>query len=657
MKRIPSLVLLVLAIACGAPPPGPTPGVGEEKGKEGAGSATPAGGQVACGQKLSDTREDGNPMPEDALVIDQKPHDLDYELGKFGGNLVAPTFTDAKTFNWIVSNEQSTSDIVHRALADLVHVNRHTQEPELALAKKYEIAPDGRSMTVWLRKGILWSDGEPFDADDVVFTWNTLFDPAVRSPQADLLTIDGKPITIQKVDDHTVRLDFPTTVAVPDRLLDSIFIMPEHKLAASVKAGSFSAEWGVGMAPADFVTLGPFKLKQYEQGVKTVLERNPHYWKYDKSKRRLPYLDEITFLWVPDRNSERLRYENLESHVYNQVRHEDYADIKKLEAVKDWTVYDLGPSLSTQFFWFNQNAASGATVGDKSYMVFPGGEVREQSRVVEGEEKAKVLAAKPRPFVDPVKLAWFRDDRFRQAVSYALNREGIIRSVFFGLGEPLYASTSPGSKNWYNPDVKKYTYDIEKAKQLLDEAGYRDTDGDGIREDAGKHPIAFTLTTNTGNEQRQKIGNIVKEDLARIGFQVDFKPMDFNAFITKLSSTFDWDAAILSLGGGDVDPSGAANVLKSAGYTHMWYPFQPTPSTEQERRIDELMVTIQTSQDPAVRKKADGEIQAIMAEAQFMNYTLCHREIASVRNCVGNLRPAVMDHFTLHNQEMLYFKY
>ena len=643
------LAALVVA-ACGAPPT--TTSAPETP------TAAPAaaGKQIPSGAALSDSRKDELPVPEDALVVDQKPWDLDYEVGKFGGNLVSPVFTEAKTFNWIVSNENSTSEILHRMVADLVHVNRYTQEVELALAKSYAVAEDGRSMTLVLRKGVQWSDGEPFDADDVVFTWHAIFDEKVRSPQADLLAIDGKPITIAKVDDHTVRLDFPTTMAAPERLLDSIWILPEHKLGKTLADGTFSSSWGVSMAPADFVTLGPFRLERYEAGQKTVLERNPYFYKFDRERQRLPYLDEITFLTVPDRNAERLRYESLECHVLNEPRQEDIASLKALAVEKDWAVHDLGPSLSTNFFWFNQNLASSAAVDGKSYMVFPDGTVKEQSRTVEGAEKAKVAAAPHKPFVDPVKVKWFRNQKFRQAVSHAINREGIIRSVFYGLGTPLYSSTSPGNKVWYDPNVTTYPYDLARSAQLLEEAGFK-KDGGGMLRDADGNAVAFILTTNKGNEAREKMGNIIKEDLATLGMQVDFRPTDFNSFITQLNSTFDWEAAILGLGGGDVDPSGGLNVWKSSGFTHMWYPFQPTPSTDYEKRIDDLLTVIQTSRDRDERKKADWEIQATIADQQPLNYTLCVKLFTTARNCVGNFRPAVMDHFSLHNQEFLYFKY
>ena len=645
-----TLIALLGLAGCGAPP-APAP---EEPATPTPSAA--AAKQVPSGATLSDHREDPHPIPEDALVVAAE-HDLDYEIGKFGGNLVIPSFTDAKTFNWIVSNEASSSYVMHRMLADLIHVNRYTQTVELALARAFQIAEDGLSMTVDLRRGLHWSDGEPFDADDVVFTFQAIFDETVRSAQADLLTIDGKRIAVEKVEPHQLRFTFPSTIAAPERLMDSIWILPEHKLGASLAAGEFSSQWGVGMDPADFVTMGPFRLKEYQVGVKTIMERNPHFWKLDAERQRLPYLNSITFLSVPDRNAERLKYENLECHVLNEVRQEDYATLKALEAEKDWTVHDLGPSLSTNFFWFNQNLASGATVDGRSYMVFPDGTVKDQSRIVEGAEKEKVLNAPLKPYVDPVKVAWFRDPEFRRAVSHAINRAGIIRAVFFGLGTPLHSSIGPGNKEWHNPDVPSYAYDLELARKMLSDAGYRDRDGDGVIEDESGNPIQFNLTTNKGNELREKMANIIKEDLEKLGMQVDFKPIEFNSFITKLSSTFDWEAAVLGLGGGDVDPASGVNVWKSSGYTHMWYPFQPTPSTDWEARVDELLLIVQTKRDHQTRKQAVFEIQQILGEQQPLNWTLCANLITTGRNCIGNFRPAVMDHFTLHNQEYLYFKY
>lgn len=583
--------------------------------------------------------------------------DLGYEIGQFGGNLVISAFSDPKTFNFIVANETSSSDIYRRMLADLVHVNPKTQEAEPALAKDYVVAPDGRSMTMTLRRGLVWSDGEPFDADDVVFTWKAVFDPSVRSPVADALAIEGHPIEIEKVDAFTVKFVFPTTVAVPERLLSGIFILPEHVLGKQLASGDFSSAWGVGMNPAEFVTLGPFKLKEYQPGQKTVLARNDRYYKYDKAGNRLPYLDGITFLSVPDFNSERLKYQNLESHLIKQMRQEDYADLKKLEASKDFTVHDLGPSPAINFLWFNQNEASIATVDEKSYLVFPDGSVKESSRVVDGAEKAKVLKAPKKACVDPVKLAWFRDRQFRKAVSHAINREGIIRSVFYGLGVPLYSAISPGNKIWHNPDVVKHPYDMALAARMLDEGGYRDRDGNGVLEDAKGNEIRFTLITNKGNEAREKMATVIKEDLEKLGMRIDFRPIDFNNLITKISSTYDYEGGVLSLVGDDVDPVESMNVWKSSGFTHQWYPFQPKPSTEYEKKIDDLCSIVQTSQDQEERKRAWFETQAIIAEEQPMSFILSVILPTSARNCVGNYKPAVMEHFSLHNCDMLYFKY
>jgi len=151
-------------------------------------------------------------------------------VGKYGGYLVVGTWDNPKTFNHHVAQETSSTDITYRLHAGLTDVNPITDKVEPALAKSWEISEDGLEITFHLRQGLQWSDGEPFTADDVVFTFNgVIFNEDVRTDYRDVLLVEGQLPTCEKVDDYTVKF----TLAAPFRpFLRQIggAIYPAHKL-------------------------------------------------------------------------------------------------------------------------------------------------------------------------------------------------------------------------------------------------------------------------------------------------------------------------------------------------------------------------------------------------------------------------------------------
>ena len=103
---------------------------------------------------------------------------------------------------------------------------------------------------------------------------------------------------------------------------------------------------------------------------------------------------------------------------------------------------------------------------------------------------------------------------------------------------------------FYNPNVRIYDYDLEKGKQLLAEAGFKDHDGDGIIEKPKGVPVKFTLVTNSNNNERVQMCQIITKDLRLLGLDVSFSPLQFNTFVSKLQATLDWEVMVLALTGG-----------------------------------------------------------------------------------------------------------
>src|SRR6266403_1704153 len=177
--------------------------------------------------------------------------------GRYGGRLVVGQRSEPKTLNPVTATDAVSREVFERLHADLIGINRGTQKAEPALAKSWKISSDGRTFTLQLRKGIRFSDGHPFDADDVVFSFSVYLDEAVGSPQRDLLIIDGKPLTFTKLDQYTVRFALPRPYAAAERIFDGLAMLPKRLLEKAYKDGKFDQTWTLNTLPSEIAGLGP----------------------------------------------------------------------------------------------------------------------------------------------------------------------------------------------------------------------------------------------------------------------------------------------------------------------------------------------------------------------------------------------------------------
>jgi peptide/nickel transport system substrate-binding protein len=576
------------------------------------GGDTPKGGTDAA---KAATRSDPHPIPAGAQVVPDAH-------GVYGGRYVATLRFDPKTWNSLSANETSSTDITNGLLYEgLTEFNNRTQETGPQLAESWERSEDGLRWTFHLREGLAWSDGRPLTADDVLFSARILYDETIHPSVAELMKAGGKPFRFEKADDRTVVVTLPEPYGPFLSVIGSLYIMPRHALEAAYEAGTFESTYGVDTPPGDIVTGGAWTVGEYVPQQKIVLRPNPYYYKVDAARRRLPYLDEIVYLIVPDQDAEILKFRSGESdEIY--FRAEDYALLKKGEEDGGYTVYNLGPEMGTQMLWFNLNPGKNPATGET--------------------------------FVPKAKQALFGDVRFRRAVAHAVDREAISRTVYFGMAEPLYGPVPEVNKRWHSDDIVRYRYDLDAARKLLDEAGYTDRNGDGVREDAAGNPLAFTLLTNADSRERVAMGNIVADDLRKIGVKCTLAPGEFNSVITKLRSSFDYDAILLGLTGGvPPDPIMSANVFMSSGITHFWNPEQASPATRWEARIDSLMRAQVTLSDPAARKGIFDEVQRIVTENVPMIYTVGRPGFIAVRNRFTGLQPTVLRPWVLWSSETI----
>jgi peptide/nickel transport system substrate-binding protein len=577
-----------------------------------------------CGKNPGNAPEKSTasyPLPDPPLVADCKP-------GVPGGRIVIAEPGDPKTFNPITANESSSQDIYRYLFAALLGQDESTQEVEPGLADWWTNSPDNRTWTFHLRKNLRWSDGAPLTADDVVFTVNdVIYNPDINPVMADALRVDGTNFMVTKIDDQTVQVVTPGIFApFLEAFGAGVPIMPKHVLAKTVADKTFTSAYGINWKPEDIVCSGPFVIKSYSTAQSILLARNPYFCEVDSNGVRLPYLDNIVFTIVPDRNAISLRFLSGECDVHDFIYANEYDHFKAESANGKFNLYEPGVGLETDFFWFNENTNVDAKTGQ--------------------------------PLVEPAKLKWFRNVKFRQACAYAIDRDALIKSVFSGRAVPNYGFVTPGNKKWYDPNIAQYPHDLAKARELLKEIGIEDRKGDGTLEDADGNPIEFVFNTNIENNSRMKAAVLIQSDLQKLGFKVILQPIEFNTLIHKIDDTHDYECVLMGLGGGGADPAFQANVIRSDGYTHQWFPREKTPSTDWEARLDYLMNDQLRTLDFSQRKKDFDEVQEILAEQQPLIFTVTPYYYGATRSDLANVRPTALSFYRVSwNAEELYFKH
>jgi peptide/nickel transport system substrate-binding protein len=226
----------------------------------------------------------------------------------------------------------------------------------------------------------------------------------------------------------------------------------------------------------------------------------------------------------------------------------------------------------------------------------------------------------------------FTDKRVRQAISYAINKEEIISGVLLGLGKPATGPYKPGT--WaYNSNVKIYNFNPQKARQLLSDAGWKDTKGTGILEKDGK-PFIFEIVTNQGNDTRQKCAEIIQRQLKEIGITVKIRILEWAAFVNDFITKRRFDAVIL----------GWSISLDPDAYD-VWHSSKTAPEelnfmSYNNPAADEMLERGRSTFDQNQRKKYYDRFQEILAEDQPYTFLYVPEELIIISNRFRGIDPA-----------------
>ena len=517
-----------------------------------------------------------------------------FAFSQSGGELRFCLRSEPKTFDPLLVDDDASLSIRYLTGGVLVRANRRTQELEPELAESWRISKDGKQITFRLRRGVTFSDGSPFTADDVAFTMQRLMDPALHSSTGDAFRSGSGSVSTKVIAPDQVAVTFPAGLAGVDRLFDQVAIMSAHSPKKEV------------------AVLGPFMVAEYKAGSSVLLKRNPNYWKKDAQGHHLPYLDSIRLDIQPNRDVEMLRFKRGELDLINVID-SDYFD--RLSASSPGLAHDAGASLDSDFMWFNQ------------------------------------MASAPIP---EYKRAWFRSANFRRAISQAINRDDLSRVVFNGHAQPAVGPISPANKLWFDNKLKAEPYRPDAALKRLQSDGFHQQNG-ALLDKAG-NAVEFSIVTNAGSKPRERMAVMVQEDLGKIGIKVNVVTLDFPSLLERISQKFNYEAAMLGFRNVDLDPNGQMNIWLSSAEDHAWNPQQKSPETAWEAEIDSLMQAQASSADPKKRKESFDRVQEIVAEQAPFIYLINQNALSAVSSAVEGANPGILSPQTFWNAERLTLK-
>jgi peptide/nickel transport system substrate-binding protein len=498
---------------------------------------------------------------------------------------------EPKTFDPLKVDDDASLTIRYLTGGVLVRANRQTQALESELAESWKVSKDGKQITFKLRRGLHFSDGSPFSAEDVAFTVTRLMDPALHSSTGDAFRSGNSTVSTKVLTSNQISISFSAPITGLAGLFDQVAIMSSHA------------------ADKESAVLGPFMVAEYKPGASVLLKRNANYWKKDAQGRQLPYLDSIRLDIQPNRDIEVLRFRRGELDLINSIDTE-YFD--RLAASSPAVVHDAGASLDSEFMWFNQ------------------------------------VANAPIP---AYKRNWFRSTNFRRALSEAINREDLGRVVFNGHAQPGVGPVSPANKFWFNNRLKAESYRPDAALQRLQAIGFKLQNG-SLRDKDG-NAVEFSIVTNAGNKYRERMAVMIQEDLGKIGVKVNVVTLDFPSLIERIAQKFNYEAAILGFQNVDLDPNGQMNIWLSSAENHAWNPLQKGPETSWEAEIDHLMRAQASSADPKKRKEAFDRVQEIVVEQAPFIYLVNRNALSAVSTTVEGAAPVILNPQTYWNAERL----
>ena len=462
---------------------------------------------------------------------------------KRGGTLIIGAWQEPQTFLAGLTGVNVALEVAYLVHGFLVKVDDNLEFAsdfltEIPTVTNGGISEDGLTYEFQLKKGVKWHDGQDFTSADVKFTLESQ-----QNPDMTWYSTSGwdRVESVETPDDQTVVMKLSKPYPAFLEVWVYSPLLPEHILGDVP-----GEEWATHAMNREPVGLGPFVFKEWESGDHITFERNPSFANPD-----LPYLDKIIYKIVPDKNVLLAQLEKGEVDTFFYI---GSAQIEQAEALDNIDIYET-QAISSFTIWINNG--------------------------------------------DP-EQPWY-DKKVRQALAYGFDKEGIVQAVVGEAFQPAYGPVPPIS--WaYKPDVTHYERDPEKAKQLLQEAGWTDSDGDGVRDKDGKK-FSLTLMNIPGEPERVQILQFIQNQWKEIGVEMEIAGVKFPEMSAGMrEGTFEMAYSFNTM---KVDPGLRFRYGCGMGANYMHFC---------DERADEIITSAESLVDPEARKELYWEFQDIYAE-------------------------------------------
>lgn len=469
--------------------------------------------------------------------------------------------TSIDTLNPLASYMQVGFEVFLLIYDPLVRYDENFK-PVSSLAESWETSEDRLTWTFHLRSDVKWHDGEPFTSDDVKFTYETMMDSGLGYMYSSYLAgITG----MECPDENTVVIT--TEQPKANMLMNTTPILPKH-IWAEIKPEELEA-----YTNDNPVGTGPFKFDSSSEGVIKLVKNTDYFG-------TVPAMDECVFV----------SYSNSDTMA-------QAISLGEIDAA-----FNINPAQKKQL------------ENDKNVTVISG-EIPGFTQI--GINVWTDPASKGNPLL--------KDKAVRQAIDFAIDKKKLIQMAYSGEGQPGTTLINPGQFYHYEPAPGELrSYSPDKAAALLDQAGYKDSDGDGVREDKNGNKLEFSLISIADNAEEIKAGQMIVSDCQKIGIGVKSETMDDGALYDKIIAG-DFDMFIWGWGG-DIDPSVMLELLTT------WQIGANNEPHFASAKYDELFKQQQTMMDEKERQAAVFELQKIAYDEAPYIILLYDNNVQAIRS-------------------------
>ncbi len=500
----------------------------------------------------------------------------DYAEGDW---LVSAFNTGLKTITPLVSADAYAAEIQSYILESLLIRNPDTLEWEGLIARDWQVSDDGLTITFQLRDDVTFSDGKPLTADDIVFTFDFIMNEAIAAPRQRSYLEKIKSVTANG--SHEVVFVFAEPYFESLSLAGGLSILARHFYEPYLEnPEAFNQSKGLLFGS------GPYRLtdpKNWTPDAGFVeLQRNPRYWGDVQ-----PSFNRVIWRIIENETAELTAFRNGEIDSYN-ARPIEYKKLKndpQIKKISDNYEY-MSPVVGYSYIGWNQ------------------------------EKKGKPT--------------WFADKRVRQAMTYLTDRKRIIDEIMLGYGEIAISPFNPRTAQ-HNPALKPREYDLEKARQLLREAGFADRDNDGVLEDKDGKPFIFEMVVFQDNKDSNRMVLLLKDLYARAGIKLIPKPTEWSVMLDILDKK-DFDAITLGWTSGletDIYQMFHSSQTKAGGDNFVNY---------KNPKLDELIVKARATVDEEKRMPLWQQAEAILYEDQPYTFLMRRKTLAFFDKRIRNLQ-------------------